>query len=196
MADKFSDHRDAMPTPGTLLQMVTLNDEKHEEGHGRLRADYRILEKRVGDVEAMCHDHGNQFARLRDTPIEASNLRFTPAILLTIVALCASIIGGAYGSTWGLKEDMSATRSETRDVTTRMKALSEDIIARMAAMDERMKADQKARDDREAAAAKLADERASTMNRIITEVKARGEMTDLKVNNLRETVLTSGAVKR
>ena len=37
------------PQHGVLLQMVQQNDEKHEEGHGRLRRDLRALEVRVDD---------------------------------------------------------------------------------------------------------------------------------------------------
>lgn len=38
---------------------------------------------------------------------------------------------------------------------------------------------------------KLDDERYAAITRAVNELKARGEMTDLKVNNLRETVLTN-----
>lgn len=40
-----------MASVGSVLQMVQQNDEKHEEGHGRLRADYRSLESRVTSLE-------------------------------------------------------------------------------------------------------------------------------------------------
>jgi hypothetical protein len=85
------------------------------------------------------------------------------------IILCGSIIGGSYASTAGLRDQQSATHTEIIEIKTLITAQSETNKANT----------------------RLQDERYSTMADSIKEIKARGEMTDLKVNNLRETVLTN-----
>lgn len=160
MADRFSDQREAMPTTGTLLQMVTQNDEKHDEGHGRLRTDYRALEHRVTELEATAHDHGLQLAQMRATPVEASKLTFSTGVVFSIIATVVTLSAGQWASTYGL-------RSDVRDIITRMDA--------MRALDE--------------SRAHLQEERAATLRESIDAMKRRQELQQYEIQGLKETIL-------
>lgn len=75
--------------PNALLQMVQQNDEKHEEGHGRLRRDVRALEERVIALEKSAVENRLQFARL-----EARKERRSELSSYKAVVIAASIGGG------------------------------------------------------------------------------------------------------
>ncbi len=152
-----------------LLHLVSDLDGKHVEGHNRLRLEADAREKRLADLERMMTEQGEQLKNAAKRTTDVGQLRFTPGMWAATVALCASFIGGAYASTSGLRDSQAATRTEIVE-----------IKGMLAAQTELTKAN-----------TRLQDERAATMSDAIKEIKARGEMTDLKVNNLRETVLTN-----
>jgi hypothetical protein len=155
--------------PKPVLHIVRDLDGKHVDGHNRLRMEVQERERRLSDVEAQCATFAEQFLAVAKRTTDIQSLRFTPGMFAATIALCASFIGGAYASTSGLRDAQSATRTDITEIKT--------MIAAQAELSK--------------ANSKLQDERASMMSDAIKEIKARGEMTDLKVNNLRETVLTN-----
>ena len=112
----------------TLRQKTFDDDDKHEAGHTRLRHDYRSLEGRMTAAENGHVADSVHLARIDealakvdqrlDDPVEvsASALRFTPGMVVAIVAVCASILGGAYG----VISSTSGIRSDVRDLATMM----------------------------------------------------------------------------
>ena len=155
--------------PKPLLHLVSDLDGKHVEGHNRLRMASENREERLVTLEHAMAEHGEQLRNVLKRTTDVGSLRFTPAMVFAIVAVCASIIAGSYASTWGLRDDLASQ--------------SKDIIS--------IKTSITAQDELRRSEAKLQDERYAAMVDAIKESKARGEMTDLKVNNLRETVLTN-----
>lgn len=131
--------------------------------------DLDALRQRLDDLESTQRDHATQLRTISKRTTDFSAIRFTPQMVGAIILFYASLVGGFYAANAGTRDEQAATRSE---VIT--------IKAMIAAQVELHKAD-----------SKLQDERAQTMADAIKDIKARGEMTDLKVNNLRETVLTT-----
>ncbi len=154
--------------PKPLLHLVADLDGKHVDGHNRLRVEVEEKDVRIGTLERQAAELAEQMKSAAKRTTDIQQLRFTPAMVVAIVALCGSIIGGTYASTWGLRDTQSATHTEIIEIKTMI--VSQDELRK--------------------AETKLQDERAAAMSDAIKEIKARGEMTDLKVNNLRETVLT------
>lgn len=152
-----------------LFTMLKDTDDKHVAGHNRLRDDLSEAEARLLQFDKKISSHDTQLQNAMRRTTDISALRFTPAMVASIVFICASIVGGSYASTSGLRDSQADERREMVE-----------IKAMLAAQTELSKAN-----------ARLQDERAATMSEAIKEIKARGEMTDLKVNNLRETVLTT-----
>lgn len=101
------------PSPDMLLKLVEQNDEKHEDGHKRLRVDYRELDARITKLEASQAANETHFTKIDTTPTDVSQLHFTPQIVLLIVTTCLTVAGGMWASTYGL-------RSDVRDILTRM----------------------------------------------------------------------------
>jgi len=148
--------------PKSVLHLVRDIDAKHVEGHNRLRVETDAREKRISDIERTLAQHEEAWKNAAKRTTDIQSLRFTPAMVGAIVALCGSILGGTYASTAGMRDEITQIRTM------------------IASQDELRKSE-----------TKLQDERAQAMADAIKEIKARGEMTDLKVNNLRETVLTN-----
>lgn len=119
-----------MLTTDALRQMVDQNHESAEEGHLRLRSDYRSLEGRMQAVETAQVSNALHLGRLDAAvaePTEVSALRFTPQMVVAIVLVCASIIGGMYGATASLRvsqqEIASQLTLQSRMQEERMQAL-------------------------------------------------------------------------
>lgn len=152
---------DGMPLSNDALhQMVSQNHEMAEEGHGRLRGDYRDLARRVGLLETSHIDSALHIAKMESTPTEVTELRFTPTIVLSIVTVCLTIAGGMWASTYGL-------RSDVRDILTHMSAQV----------------------DLEKSNTKLQDERAIVLTKTIDTIDKKQELQRLKLEALTETVL-------
>ena len=156
--------------PRPVLHLVTDLDGKHVDGHNRLRMETEAVEKRLEALERQNAEHAESLKNAAKRTTDIQQLRFTPAMFAATVLLCASIIGGSYASTWSLRDNQA---SMAKDISL--------IMASQASQEELRKA-----------AIKLEDQRYSQFADAIKEIKQRGEMTDLKVNNLRETVLTRG----
>ncbi len=106
---------------------------------------------------------------LKRRSTDASTLTFPLQLVIGVATIAVTV----YGSVWAAN-----SRNEAANA-----AMRQDI-----AIIRQMQADQSKVDDYKA---KLEEERSGAITRAIAELKARTEMTDLKVNNLRETVLTS-----
>lgn len=150
-------------TPEALEHKIDLTHEVAEEGHARLRRDYRSLETRLVAMESLRITHDAHLDRLDQQvsrPIEVSTLRFTPAIVLTMVTVCMTIAGGMWASTYGL-------RSDVRDILTKMAATA----------------------DLERSNTKLQDERALVLTSKIETIDKKQELQRLKLEAITETVL-------
>ena len=125
------------PSHEGLRQMVEQNDEKHLEGHVRLRKDLRELEQQVdAGFQSLRESHAAlrmKIATMETTPVDAGKLMVTPRIVVTIVALSLSIAGGVWASTSGL-------RSDVRDILTRMETQRSVSDVRDASMRESIEA--------------------------------------------------------
>ncbi len=84
------------PTPGVLLQLVEQNDEKHEDGHRRLRQDWRELERRVVTLESAQHAASLHFAKLDNTRVDVTALQFGTKTVIGIVAICLGLAAGQW----------------------------------------------------------------------------------------------------
>lgn len=83
-------------------------------------------------------------------------------MVASVVAICCSIVLGQIASTWTLRGDVG------------------DIKTKIAAQDELKKLE-----------TKIEDERNARTIKDVGDIKAQQTMLDLKINNLRETVLTN-----
>lgn len=81
-------------TLGALHQMVEQNDEKHEDGHARLRADWRSLELRVSGLERKQVDNENHLREIDNRKTDVTNLQFTTRTVIAIVVACGSLAAG------------------------------------------------------------------------------------------------------
>lgn len=187
--------------PRPLLHLVTDLDSKHVDGHNRLRVEAEAKEKRLAEIERIVTEHGEQLKASAKRTTDIQQLRFTPAMFAATVALCASLIAGGYASTSGLRERGDATNASiaalAASVDGQIKKLgadvdgfTKDILGRLQAQADLARAESKARDERDAASAKLADERAANQAKALAAMDVKMNMQDVKMNNLRETVLT------
>lgn len=169
MKPSFEDYEALPDVPGPVFHIIRSQDEKFCSGHNRLRLD---CDRNAGDLERFqkaIDEHGEQLANVAKRTTDVAQLRFTPGMVVAIVGVCVSIVGGQYLSTMGLREQQATTNAALSLVNAKMDALKQH------------------NED----ATRLLDERAAAMADSIKRVETRGEMTDLKVNNLRETVLTT-----
>lgn len=120
-------------------------------------------EEIVNQLERTSDQQKALLQTLERRKIEASNIRFTPATVLAMLAFCASIIGGQKWSTWGLSDQIASVNAKM----DALKQHDEDNV-------------------------KLQDERAARMAKDIGDIKAQQAMQDLKMTNLREAMLTRG----
>jgi hypothetical protein len=100
-----------------LLELITLNDHKHDEAHRRMRSDFRELEQRCEDAQKLLaekiHANTSRLVELSTTPVDVTKLVATPKIIASIVGTALLVAGGMWASNGGL-------RSDVRDILTRM----------------------------------------------------------------------------
>lgn len=118
---------------------------------------------------AFAYDDQVSPAKPVESLADGTKIGYPLQIVIAVVTIALTV----YGSVWAAN-----SRNEAANAAMRM-----DI-----ALIRQMQADQAKVDEYKA---KLEEERSSAITRAIAELKARTEMTDLKVNNLRETVLTN-----
>jgi hypothetical protein len=149
-----------MLTNDALQQMAEQHYEVLEAGHHRLRADFRDMERRLDTLDDAQAKMAVHVTQLDTKPIQATELHFTPAVVLTIVSLSLSIAGGMWASTYGL-------RSDVRDILTSMAASA----------------------NMERVTTKLNDERAQQTAKTIETIDKKLELQRLKIESLNDIVL-------
>jgi len=146
--------------PRPLLHLVKDLDGKHVDGHNRLRSEVEERERRLIEVERQCTAHNEQLQNIGRRTTDVSALRFTPSMVGAFVLVCASIVGGFYGSTWGIRDDVRDIKTTIIDQAELRKAET-----------------------------KLQDERANAIHEQLTASDKRFELLRLEVQQLREQVL-------
>ena len=83
--------------------MLQQNDDKHEAAHKRLRADHRELEERhealkvkVTAIESRMDLQQQAFRDATGAPIDIGKVVFNPKMVLAIIGLVISILGGTW----------------------------------------------------------------------------------------------------
>lgn len=96
-----------------LLEMLRQSDEKHEDGHHRLRTDIRLIESRLEKLEQGLNDQRTTFASLPppSAPVEITRLRFPATVVFTMIVGCLGVGFTIYASTQAI-----LTRMETQKV--------------------------------------------------------------------------------
>jgi len=102
----------ARPTrESAVFQLVRANHEQAEQGHKRLREDYRDHEERLIKLESIQSEHNFAIKALQTASPDLSRMTLSPGMVIGIVTAIVSIVGGQVASTWGL-------RSDIRDINT------------------------------------------------------------------------------
>jgi len=148
------------PRESAVFQLVRSNHEQAEQGHKRLRDDYRELEVRMDAAEALLSEHTFAIGALKTASPDLSRMTLSPGIVIGIVTAIVSIVGGQVASTWGL-------RSDIRDINTHMNAQA----------------------DTDKSLRTLQDERAVGLRNAVDEINKKQEQQQLEIQSLRETIL-------
>ncbi len=148
-----------------LIQMIENVDEKHQDAHARLRADFRALEAEVNKgFQSLREGYMTNRAKIDEVekmPVDAMKLMLTPRIVASIVVSALLMAGGIWASTSGLRSDM-------RDVLTRMDAQKTAVDT----------------------TAKMQELQANTLRNNIDELKRRQELFQYELTALKEVILT------
>lgn len=94
----------SQPSWDGLRDLVQTHREQAEDGHERLRRDYRALAERVERLE---HDHGTtgrRIDRIEQTPPNIDKMAWSTKQLIVIVVAAFGLGGGM----WQLHSDMAA----------------------------------------------------------------------------------------
>jgi len=90
-----------------VFQLVRANHEQAEQGHKRLREDYRDHEDRILKAEAILSEHVFAIKALQTATPDLSRMTLSPGVVVAIVVAVVSIISGQLASTWGLRSDIN-----------------------------------------------------------------------------------------
>jgi hypothetical protein len=157
-----------------VYEVIEQIDQKHASGHKRhadLIAAYgarlQTVEEQVDRLERLCSDSKVRMDALEERKIEVSNLRFTPAMYIAGLVMCATIVGGQKWATSGFAEKQAEQTAAIALINVKMDAIKQHS------------------DDN----TKLQDERAATWTREITRISGQATMIDTKLSNLRETAI-------
>lgn len=99
-----------------LQELVDKHREQAEEHDQHRRREHDSLERRMSASEASHGRMADQIAHITDAlsrPVEVSTLRFTPSMVFSIVAVCASIAGAG----WVVNSNVDQLSSEMRTQT-------------------------------------------------------------------------------
>lgn len=149
-----------VPRESAVLQLVRQHDEKHEQGHKRLREDYRGHEDRLLALERTQQDQSYTLKSLAAAAPDLSRMTLSPGIVVSIIMAIVGIVGGQVASTWGM-------RSDIRDISTRIESQA----------------------NRNQDAQRLQDERFSAMREKIDSFDKKQELQRLEIQSLKETIL-------
>ena len=97
-----------------VLKHVDEVDQRHDDAHQRLRRDFRDVERRVDNLEHSQAENAVQFAQLiKDLEaIDVGRLRFSPALVVSLIVIILSGGGSAYVFSMGLRADLRDNRTE------------------------------------------------------------------------------------
>ena len=105
-----------------IRELVENHREQAEEGHERLRRDYRALESRVERIERDNATTGRRVDRLENTPPNIEKMSWSTRQLMAIVASALVLAGGM----WQLHDDMkAATKLQDERYTVQMKQMDD-----------------------------------------------------------------------
>ncbi len=151
-----------MLTIEALFQMAEQNHEQSEEGHHRLRTDLRGMDLKLDSITKEVSELRGKFILFAggERSTDVSKLRWTARDVLAIVAICLSVAGGMWASTYGM-------RSDIRNIMTRMDSASEALKLSVS----------------------LAEERAAALKDSIDSIKRRQELQQYEIQSLKEMIL-------
>jgi len=84
---------------GVVLQMVQQNHEQAEEGHKRLRTSQREMDEELETLKQKLEKMDRlvtQMSQTQSGPIDVGQIVFNPKMVLAIVGLVVSILGGTW----------------------------------------------------------------------------------------------------
>lgn len=105
------------PRESAVLQLVHAHHSQAEEGHKRLRVDWREHEERLIELERLTRQTEGRLAALIATPPDLAKTKLSAGTVVTIVFAVVGIIAGQLAATYGI-------RSDVRDNNTRMEERS------------------------------------------------------------------------
>lgn len=147
-------------TPEELARLVTEYRTEADEGHSRLRADFRTYHDQTEMTLVLMRDGMNTLRGrvdlLERTPPDVAKLRFSTGIVVSIVVVTASIVGSGYG-------------------------FSAFITGKIDALSKRM-------DEQAIAKDKISEERAAAAQRSIDALTRQMELLKYEQQRLREDV--------
>jgi len=91
---------------GAVLQMVDQNHRMAEEGHHRLRTDWRALERRVESLEAARVAADVRFTKIESTPGDVTKLQFPARFVAALCVICVGYGAGNYAISARLEANM------------------------------------------------------------------------------------------
>ena len=148
------------PTAAVVLQRVEQLEATRDDSSARLHLAIEEVKRRVDALASLQADTSTRLTRQESTPIDVEQIRFSPKIVASAVAMVITIVGGMYASTYGL-------RSDVRDILTTM-------------------AQQKQLDDLHQQIAKQRDE---TLSKSIDTIDKRQQLQAIEIQQLKEMVL-------
>ena len=92
---------------GTVWQLIEQNDQKHEEGHKRLRGSVRELEDRVDQCDKLQVALEHRVTALETKPADVLKLSFSTPVVAFIVANVLTMAAGMWAVTYSLRSDVS-----------------------------------------------------------------------------------------
>lgn len=103
-----------------LLQLVRDHHTQSEDGHRRLRLDWRELDGRLAILEGSYPEIATRLTRIESTPQpipDVLKLTFSPPVVAFIVSMFLAVAGGMWTSTYSLRNDVSSliTQNQARD---------------------------------------------------------------------------------
>lgn len=132
---------------GALQQMIEQTAETSEEAHKRLRESIRDLEGKLESVEHTQQTHAQKLATLEAKPVVLADTTITLKMVIGVVAVCAAIITGQWATAWGLRSDVTDTRTEVKVAAAQMQAHVEADKLTAKLQEERVATFSKALDD-------------------------------------------------
>jgi len=93
-----------------FLEILDQTDQKHTDAHQRLRTDFRELETRLDEAMKLLGEaHGANRAKLAElaaTPVDMTKLVLRTPVVVSIILVICSIVGGMWASTSGLRSNI------------------------------------------------------------------------------------------